>query len=149
MPIPAPHGSVGEMIATMIAAQWEVPLGDSDDPLDTILRSFEAGIRVLEAARPNLGCPLNNLAQEMSPIDRGFQRRTERVFKLWRETFAKAIRKAIRLGQVRKSIDARGTALYLVAQIEGILSLAKNSQDPRVLRSGLKSMSRFVASLRA
>src|SRR2546430_11523188 len=67
------YAVVDEVIATMIAAQWEVPLGDSDDPLDTILRSFEAGIRVLQAARPNLGCPLNNLAQEMSPIDRGFQ----------------------------------------------------------------------------
>lgn len=143
------YAVVDEVIASMIAAQWEVPLRDSDDPLSTILRSFEAGIRVLQAARPNLGCPLNNLAQEMSPIDRGFQRRTERVFKLWKDTFAKAIRKAIKLGQVRKSVDPRSTALYLVAQIEGILSLAKNSQDPRVLRSGLKSMSRFVDSLRA
>jgi len=62
----------------------------------TILQSFETGIRVLEVARPNLGCPLNNLAQEMSPIDSGFQKRTERVFKLWTDTFATAIRRAIR-----------------------------------------------------
>lgn len=143
------YAVVDEVIARMIAEQWEVPLRSSDHPLQTILDSFEAGIRVLEAARPNLGCPLNNLAQEMSPIDRGFQRRTERVFKMWIDTFAAALRRAIKLGQVRKSVEARSTALYLVAQIEGLLSLSKNSQDPRVLRTGLRSMSRFFQSLRA
>ena len=142
------YAVVDEVIAGMIADQWQAPLRDSDDPLATILRSFEAGIRVLEAVRPNLGCPLNNLAQEMSPIDSGFQRRTERVFKLWTDTFATAIRRAIKFGQVHRSVDPKSTALYLVAQIEGILSLAKNSQDPRVLHSGLKSMSRFVGLLR-
>lgn len=84
----------------------------------------------------------------MSPIDRGFQRRTERVFKRWIDTFAQAIRRAIGLGQVRKSVDPRATALYLVAQIEGILSLAKNSQNPRVLRKGMQSMSDFLETLR-
>jgi TetR/AcrR family transcriptional regulator, transcriptional repressor for nem operon len=141
------YAVVDEVIARMIADQWEVPLRDSTDPMATILQSFETGVRVLEAARPNLGCPLNNLAQEMSPIDSGFQKRTERVFKLWTDTFATAIRRAVKLGQVRKSVDPKSTALYLVAQIEGILSLAKNSQDPRVLRSGLKSMSRFIGLL--
>jgi len=119
----------------------------STHPMATILQSFETGIRVLEVARPNLGCPLNNLAQEMSPIDSGFQKRTERVFKLWTETFAKAILRAIKLGQVRKSVDPKSAALYLVAQIEGILSLAKNSQDSRTLRSGLRSISGFIGHL--
>jgi len=141
------YAVVDEVISAMIAGQWQVPLRESAEPLRTILDSFEAGIRVLETARPNLGCPLNNLAQEMSPIDRGFQKRTERVFALWIETFASAIRRAIDLGQVRKTVDPQGTALYLVAQIEGILRLAKNSQDPRVLRSGLQSMTAFFETL--
>src|SRR5205814_9607948 len=46
------YAVVDEAIAGMIAAQWEAPLRDSDDRLHTILRAFEAGIRVLEAPRP-------------------------------------------------------------------------------------------------
>lgn len=142
------YAVVDEVIASMIASQWDVPQRASDDPLETILDSFAGGIKFLAAARPNLGCPLNNLAQEMSPIDEAFRRRTEDVFRAWIDTYARAIRRAQRLGQVRKDVDPRTTALYLVAQVEGILSLAKNSQDPRVLRTGLKSMRAYLGTLR-
>jgi hypothetical protein len=50
------------------------------------LSKFERGIEVLRAQRPILGCPLNNLAQEMNPLDAGFRERTTRVFETWRES---------------------------------------------------------------
>jgi hypothetical protein len=55
----------------MIAAQWVAPLVESDDVLETIAVQFERGIEALRAQRPILGCPLNNLAQEMNPLDAG------------------------------------------------------------------------------
>ena len=43
-------------------------------------------MKVLEGSPLNLGCPLNNLAQEMSPLDEGFRTRTQQVFELWMQT---------------------------------------------------------------
>ena len=37
------------------------------DPLEVIAAEFERGAEVLSRQRPILGCPLNNLAQEMNP----------------------------------------------------------------------------------
>ena len=142
------YAVVDEVIAQMIRKQWVVPLSRSDDAFRTILEEFRNGIDVLEAAPLNLGCPLNNLAQEMSPIDRGFQRRTQKVFESWVECFARALERERAAGRMKKSIEPNQTALYLVSQIEGMLSLSKNAQSVDILRSGWRSMKVFFETLK-
>ena len=142
------YAVVEEVIAQMIRAQWVVPLSKSDDALRTILDEFRKGIDFLATAPVNLGCPLNNLAQEMSPIDKGFQRRTQRVFDLWVGCFAEALERGRAAKRIKRSVNAKETALYLVSQIEGMLSLSKNAQSADVLRVGWRSMKAFVETLK-
>lgn len=142
------YALVDETIADMIRAQWVAPLGASNDPLTGIADAFESGVRVLEAAPVNLGCPLNNLAQEMSPLDEGFRLRTQQVFELWMTTYELALRRGQASGVVRESVDPRAAAFSLVAEIEGILSLSRNSQDRRVLRHGLSNLRRQLEAMR-
>ena len=143
------YAVVDEVIAGMIRAQWVVPLAASRDALATILDEFRKGIDALEEAPVNLGCPLNNLAQEMSPLDRGFRRRTQRLFDLWVDCFATALERDRDAGRIGRSVRARETALYLVSQIEGLLSLSKNAQSVAVLRSGWHAMRAFVRGIRS
>lgn len=142
------YALVDETIASMIRAQWVETLAVSPDPLTTIGDAFEGGVNVLEAAPLNLGCPLNNLAQEMSPLDDGFRLRTQQVFELWMQTFELALRRGQSSGSVSTTIDPRGAAFALVAEIEGILSLSRNSQDRRVLRLGLQNLRRHLDGMR-
>lgn len=53
------------------------------------------------------GCSLNNLSQEMSPLDEGFRRRTGNLFKDWHDTIALALRRGQKLGLVRSDVDAQ------------------------------------------
>jgi AcrR family transcriptional regulator len=139
---------VDEVLAGMIAAQWVGPLRSAADPLETIALEFERGLEVLRTQRPILGCPLNNLAQEMNPLDEGFRARTSAVFDLWRGTFADAIGRGQRAGLVERGIEAADAAHALVAQIEGTLSLARNSQDPADLTIGARGLRRHLESMR-
>jgi AcrR family transcriptional regulator len=139
---------VDEILAGMIAGQWVGPLQSAADPLETIAVEFERGAEVLRRQRPILGCPLNNLAQEMNPLDDGFRARTSAVFDLWRTTFADAIGRGQQAGVVRRGIDAADAAHALVAQIEGTLSLARNSQDPADLTTGARGLRRHLDSMR-
>jgi len=142
------YALVDETIASMIRAQWVDRLATADDPLSAIAEAFEQGVRVLEHAPLNLGCPLNNLAQEMSPLDDGFRIRTQQVFELWMGSFEMALRRGQMSGAVRTTVDPRAAAFSLVAEIEGILSLSRNSQDTRVLRLGLVNLKRHLDSMR-
>lgn len=143
------HAVVEEVIAGMIRAQWVVPLEDTGDCLETIAQSFEVGAEELARMPVHHGCPLNNLAQEMSAVEPGFKVRTQRVFDEWISTFRTALESGQRTGVVRREVDAGDAAVLLVTLIEGILSLAKNSQDPEALRAGARNIRAVLATLRA
>ena len=143
------YSVVEEVIAEMIAVQWVHPLRDTPDVLGTIAFEFERGARALRRQRPILGCPLNNLAQEMNPLDGEFRRHTLAVFDTWRASYTDAISRATNTGIVDPAIDADDVAHALVAQIEGTLSLARNSQDPSTLTRGARSLRHFLESMRA
>jgi len=141
------YALVDEVLAGMIAAQWVEPLRTSDDPLGTIATEFARGVNLLRSMRPILGCPLNNLAQEMNPLDEGFRSRTSNVFSMWRATFRDALDRGQQMGVVADgaTVDVAHT---LVAQIEGVLSLARNSQDPDDLTTGARGLRRYLDALR-
>jgi TetR/AcrR family transcriptional repressor of nem operon len=95
------------------------------------------------------GCPLNNLGQEMSPLDPGFRQRVATVFRAWQNAIADALQEGQNRRLVRSDLDARETATFLVAVYEGYLSLAKNAQDEAVLKSGIAKIVGWLETLRA
>ncbi|ESQ89720.1 TetR/AcrR family transcriptional regulator [Asticcacaulis benevestitus] len=141
------HAVIEHVIARITQDKWLAPLDDVDDPIDALLGILDD--TGTSDAEVNGGCPLNNLAQEMSPLDEGFRRRLSEIFTNW----IGGVSDALRLGQinekVRNDIDARDTATYLVATYEGYISLAKTAQDSRVLISGMKQLRLYLESLRA
>jgi TetR/AcrR family transcriptional repressor of nem operon len=91
---------------------------------------------------------LLNLANEMSGIDEGFRRRTAKLFKDWHDAVAGALREGQKRGLVRNDINANETATFLIATYEGYVVLGKNSQDPRMMRSGQRRVTGHIQSLR-
>jgi AcrR family transcriptional regulator len=142
------YALVDEVLSGMIAAQWVGPLRDPADVPEAIATEFEKGAVVLKGQRPILGCPLNNLAQEMNPLDDGFRSRTTAVFAMWQESFRSALRRAQERGEVIGTVDPADVAHVLVAQIEGVLSLARNSQDPATLTVGARGLRSYLDTLR-
>ncbi len=142
------YAIVDEVLAGMIRAQWVDPLVDTGDVVATIEAGFEGGVEILQTQQPILGCPLNNLAQEMNPLDGGFRQRTTAVFVMWQDAFRGALERAQSAGAVRRDLDANEVGHLLVAQVEGILSLARNSQDTGTLTIGARAFRRYLESLR-
>jgi hypothetical protein len=95
-----------------------------------------------------LGCPLNNLAQEMSPLDQRFRRGVAATFNTWIDALAKDLERGQAEGTVRRDIDARKVAAFVVAAIEGSFGLAKGVQNAAMLRSNLEVLGTFLESLR-
>jgi TetR/AcrR family transcriptional regulator, transcriptional repressor for nem operon len=141
------YAILDEVVFGITREKWLRPLAESANPIDTLIEIVQGTSLLPEHVEG--GCPLNNLSQEMSPLDEGFRKRAARIFRDWRDAIADALRRGQKRGQVRKNMDAVESATFLVALYEGYISLAKNAQDPRVLRSGLKTMARHLETLRA
>jgi len=140
------YAIVEEVIAGMTREKWLLPL-QSGNPIDTLILIVQStGTEALEMRG---GCPFNNLAQEMSPLDEGFRKRLAKILANWQGTMANAFRRGQAEGTVRKNIEPEDEATFMIAVYEGYISLAKNSQDPRLLKSGKKRMISYLESLRA
>jgi TetR/AcrR family transcriptional regulator, transcriptional repressor for nem operon len=140
------YAVVDEVIAGITWDKWVKPLENPDDPIGAIAQIVQSTSLAPDDLRG--GCPLNNLAQEMSPLDEGFRGRINLVFKLWHGAIAGALRDGQKRRLVRADIDAGEIATFLIAMYEGYISLAKSSQDPHMLQSGKKNITQYLESLR-
>jgi TetR/AcrR family transcriptional repressor of nem operon len=137
---------VEEVIAPEVRGKWVRPLQSVKDPIDALI-----GIVQGMSVRPKDvcgGCQLNNLAQEMSPLDEGFRKRLAVVFHAWREGIASALREGQTHGSVRSDVEPADAAGLLIAMVEGYGSLAKNAQDPKVMKAGIRNIVNWLRSLR-
>jgi len=143
------YAIVEEIVATFPRDRWLLPLEQSKDkdPIDALIRVVKA-----IPTRPKDikgGCPLVNLAQEMSPLDEQFRKRLERIFNDWREGIATVLRRGQSEGTVRRDLVPEETASFLIAMVEGYEVLAKNAQDVKVWNVGIRNIVGWLNSLRA
>jgi TetR/AcrR family transcriptional repressor of nem operon len=141
------YAIVDEVVTEITLEKWVRPLQNPEDPIGAIIAIIESTSLAPDDLRG--GCPLNNLAQEMSPLDEGFRARLAKVFNDWLNAIAEALRVGQKRGLVRDDIDPDETAGFLIATYEGYISFTKSSQDPRMLESGKRNMARYLESLRA
>lgn len=140
------YAVVEEIISPDVRGTWVEPLQSVKDPIGALI-SIVQDISV----QPEVvcgGCQLNNLAQEMSPLDAGFRKRLETIFDAWREATATVLRAGQRHGSVRRNVEPADAAGLLIAMVEGYGSLAKNAQDPKVIKAGIKNIVGWLKSLR-
>jgi len=126
---------VEELIKEAVLQFWLRPLEEASDPIDGLKGLINVAGKSLSDEDVLLGCPLNNLCLEMSPIDDGFRQRLKQVYELWREGFAWALRAGQTNGTVKSTINAMDCATFIVASLAGCRSLAKNAQSRDVLNA--------------
>ncbi|HZD95840.1 MAG TPA: TetR/AcrR family transcriptional regulator, partial [Candidatus Sulfotelmatobacter sp.] len=75
------YAVVDEIIGPLLKQRWLEPLTDSSDPIADLKRAFRQYVKIdIESGSFTQGCPLNNLAQEMSPLDEGFRKRIDKLY---------------------------------------------------------------------
>lgn len=128
------YAVVDEVIEPILARRWLEPIFNSVDTITHLQQAFRRFIHEdIASGAWAYGCPLNNLAQEMSPLDEGFRTRIEELYAAWRETFAAALANGVRRGMVRKDINPLDVATLIVATQMGIWGTGKYSQDEALM----------------
>jgi TetR/AcrR family transcriptional regulator, transcriptional repressor for nem operon len=138
---------VEELIAPDVHGKWVRPFQSVKDPIDALIGAVQSIPVRPEDVRG--GCQLNNLAQEMSPLDGGFRKRLAIIFDAWREAVAAVLREGQARGRVRRDVEPADAAGLLIAMVEGYASLAKNAQDPKVMKAGIRNIVGWLRSLRS
>src|SRR5262249_5162914 len=128
---------------------WALLEKKAGDPLTALQRVLRQRAANATTEEIELGCPLNNLAQEMSPLDDRFRRRINATFDTWREGFTRALERGQAEGAVRRDEKAKRVASVVVAASEGTLGVAKSAKSLPMMRSNLEVLVGFLDSLRS
>ena len=128
------HAVVEEVIAPDVRGKWVRPLQSGKDPIDALIGAVQ-GIPV-RPADVRGGCQLNNLAQEMSPLDAGFRKRLAIIFDAWREAVASVLREGQAHGSVRRDVEPADAACLLIAMVEGYALAGKECSGSESDESG-------------
>lgn len=137
-----------ELIESYIRQMWIEPLQSFEDPLEGVYTLFKRIGEVWSDDFFFLGCPLNNLAQEMSPIDEGFRERIEAFFQYWRSAIAEALQRGQVRGIVDRNVNCQDSAQFIIAAMEGSLGMTKNQRDKAVYVNCGKELKRYLNALR-
>jgi TetR/AcrR family transcriptional regulator, transcriptional repressor for nem operon len=144
------HAVVDEVIRDLLLERWlGVLQRQPGDPLSALQGMLKHRSAELTAHEVELGCPLNNLAQEMSPLDERLRRRVNATFETWVAGFAEALKQGQVDGSVRKDVDPQQVAGFLVGAVEGCYGLAKSARSKAMLRANLEVLATLLDSLRA
>jgi TetR/AcrR family transcriptional repressor of nem operon len=119
------YALVDDVIKPMILERWIEPLAEYDNPLEGILIQMQQLMRDVEPELLKFGCPLNNLVQEMTPLDRGFKKRLQSALTLWVDEMDKHLKRAQANGVIKRSIDTREVAYFVVMAHEGFYGMMK------------------------
>jgi len=141
------YAVVDEIIVPHAELRWQRLQDESSNPIDTLIDIGENSELPIERD-VSLGCPINNLAQEMAGLDEGFRERLNRFLDRWRDAIEAALHRGQHNGQVRTDIDAHEVAAFMVAAFEGAYGLAKCAGREEVLGTCLSGLNTYVNSLR-
>jgi TetR/AcrR family transcriptional repressor of nem operon len=114
------------------------------DPIAQIHAFFD---RVLEAQRQRNcvgGCPIGNLASELSDVHEGFRLRLVRIFSDWRAHLTGTLIRAQAEGQIDANREPATIAEFLLAALEGAILMTKVTKDITVMERCIGELKRHV-----
>jgi TetR/AcrR family transcriptional repressor of nem operon len=119
----------------------------SDKPVETLLDIIATIDKKVPADFVMLGCPLNNLMQEMSALDELFQEQLSGVLGIWQKTVEDALKRGQKQGVIRAEVDYKAAALFVVSAWEGCIGVAKNMQSPKAFKLCMQQLHGYVQGL--
>lgn len=142
------YAVLDEVIQPYLERTWIEPLKDKAlPPLQRLSRTIQQAGEELDDREILLGCPLNNLAQEMSPIDDGFRQRTDHLYQAWFDSIAATLVEGQRDGSIRADLEPADIAMFIVAALEGCMGIAKNAQSRQALFQCAEGVFRYLDCL--
>ena len=131
---------IDERVRAAVIETWIAPVRTAATARDGVHDVFTAVADALDRQGFVQGCPLNNLAHELSLADPDFRVALAYVFEAWRETIADKFADDQREGREPAEADPDGFAALVIAVYSGAMSMAKATQDAAPLRLCLKQL---------
>lgn len=138
------HAIINEIIHTGIIERWINPLNAYKNPLAGILKCFKNTFDGWPDELITLGCPLNNLTQELSGSDQDIKDKTKAVLTDWIAKTKEHLERAKENGYLRKDVSTQELAEFIVTFQEGTFAMGKAMNDRKIFTSMYKNFKQHL-----
>jgi AcrR family transcriptional regulator len=138
---------IDERVAPAVRQAWIDPIRNAAHLRKGVVDVFADIIRGLDDRGKVSGCPLNNLAMELSLTNARMREALRAVFAEWLDTLEARIARSPRGRQWSKE-QRRAAASFIVASYSGAMNLAKAAQDSTPLKAMQRTLSQWLADQR-
>lgn len=133
---------VNERVAAVVNETWIAPLHTAPSASRAIQQTFSAIVAELEDQGHVNGCPLNNLAVELSGEEE-FRVPMAALFDAWQQAIAERIRDDRKAGR-GGSVSPDALATLVVATYSGAMAMARAAQSAQPLRVCAKQLRQLM-----
>jgi AcrR family transcriptional regulator len=136
-----------EVLKEVILNRWTKPLSAYSNPVQGMISHYRKLMDATTDEEASRGCPLNNLTQEMSSVDLVFREKLGNVLEEWIKETERYLRKAQSDGYLKKDVNLRSVAEFVVMMEEGSGALVKALGDKKVYRSLYEGYRQYLESI--
>lgn len=141
------YALVDEVLKELTLNRWIRPLAAYKNPITGIVKHLKKIIDGTTEEQMAFGCPLNNLIQEMSSVDPVFDQKLHAILSLWIDEIEKLLKKAQQDGYMKKEVDTRQAAEFIVTLHEGGFGMAKSIRTKKFWLSLYNSLKIYLATI--
>jgi AcrR family transcriptional regulator len=134
---------ITDRVAPTVRETWIDPIREARSLNAAIQRVFAAIIRGIDRRGAVYGCPLNNLAMELSFSNPQFRDALRTIFLEWQAALAQRIADTRGGARLDKQEHAAAAA-FIVATYSGAMNLAKATQSAAPLRVAAQTLSAWM-----
>ena len=139
------YAIIDRVVQGFLERTLEPAFADTDaDPVEQIHAFLDRLVEIHRRRNCVGGCPMGNLASELSDVHEGFRQRLAEIFDHWRVKLADALERGRRRNRLRADLDAAAAAGFVVASLEGAILMAKVTRDIAVLEKSVAELKQYL-----
>jgi TetR/AcrR family transcriptional regulator, transcriptional repressor for nem operon len=140
------YAIIDRVVQGFLERTLEPAFADTDaDPVEQIHAFLDRLVEIHRRRNCVGGCPMGNLASELSDVHEGFRQRLAEIFEHWRVKLADALERGRRRERLRADLDTAAAAGFVVASLEGAILMAKVTRDIAVLEKSVAELKQYLA----
>lgn len=139
------YAVVDEVVRAQMV-DWIEQVKRFDDPIEGLCQVATQMCEEFTDAEVALGCPINNLSQEMACLDEGFKDRLSAIYEFKVAGIADAFERAKAMNLVAEDLDSETVACFIISAFQGISGAAKCMQSKDFLLRLIGTLCDYIRS---
>ncbi|OEJ98791.1 hypothetical protein A8C32_06230 [Flavivirga aquatica] len=120
---------------------------DSKPVITFLIDLFTNRIANFSETESRLGCPLNNLINELGCAEETFRINLRKIIEEWKTALIDLLEYGKEKGEIKKNINTTVTAMYIISAFEGARGIGKLYNDKEILQQYLFGFIAYVKQL--